>query len=111
MSPDQYKSNPKVQRLLAASAQLALLCPNLYRVAIEQADDFAGLAVFLGDTQEFVVIVNRFGSDGAPERIFSGGSDLVDVFVNLNQALGNGDWKIDKRKTTVRKGETPSEKK
>lgn len=95
MSPDQYKNNPVVQRLIRTSGNLNAAFPSIAKYIVNYPEDFRGLTMFLGDTAEIVVGLRVFGEDGAPEVCWSSGNTPIEALMNLDSGIGNGKFRDD----------------
>lgn len=110
MSPDNWKSNPVVKRLLETQASLGTALPHFASLALTEYPDFTGLSIFLGDTNEFVVGVRKTDDDGTPMVLWSSGSSVLECLINMDKALAGGKWRVDKRNASPRQTDNPKVK-
>ena len=100
MSPDNHHRSPFVLRLQAATSALVGGFPHLALYLVDRPADCRGLTMFLGDTAEWVVGLRIFSDDGSPEVLWSSGDDPLIALINLDKAVGRGNFKVDKRAVT-----------
>lgn len=82
---------------------IAMALPHLARLCNDPDGAFRGLTMFLGDTNSIVVGVKRFAVTGEPEVIWSSGEDAIAAFINMENALSAGKWRLDKRVDNYKK--------
>jgi len=99
MSRDNWEHSPVVRRLIDASAGFSKAFPSLANLFIDSPADFRGFTMFLGDTNEVVAGLRRFGDDGALEILWSSGASPVECLINLDRAVASGKWREDKPKS------------
>jgi len=97
MSPDNWKGNPVVAKLIKTQAGILEALPSLGKLMIGDDGSFRGLTVFLGDTAEFVVGVRTFGDDGSPMVLWSSGGTMLEALINTDRAVASGNFKVDKK--------------
>ena len=97
MSPDNWHSSPAVRRLVDASANLSKAVPHIAPYFTTRESDLRGLTLFLGDTNDYVIGLKRFGDDGSLEIIWSSGATALECLTNLDKAVQGGKWREDKR--------------
>jgi len=81
---------------MESEERFAIAFPQLCKLTLDPEGGFRGLTVFLGDSNSVVIGVKRFSVDGAAEIMWSSGHDLLDAFINLNEALKADRWRVDK---------------
>lgn len=101
MSPDQYASNPVVQRLISAAEGIAKLLPNAAKYFTVAPTEFRGLTMFIGDNADVVIGLRIFDDDGQPVVIWGSGNDPLQALINLDQRVSTGNWKPDLPKPKV----------
>lgn len=97
MSPDQYASNPFVQRLIDVNQHFTASFPNISRHMLRNTEDFRGLTMFLGDTAEYVVGLRTFSPDGTPMVCWSSGFDPIMALLNLDKGCRDERFVVDKK--------------
>ncbi len=75
---------------------IAVISPELYKIAVDPGSAFRGLTVFHGDNGLLVAGLRIWNLDGAPEVMWSSGTDLPNALINLNSACLKGKWRPDK---------------
>lgn len=108
MSPDNYKSHPFVKRMVEASNAMTTAFPQLSHYLIHQVGDMRGLTMFVGDTAEYVVGLRAFNGVGEPVVCWSSGDDPLLALLNLEKALADHRWIIDKKAVARSAGESPA---
>jgi len=103
---DQYHS-PYVARLIQGATGLSQGFPHLSSYLTEPEYGFRGLTMFLGDTADVVVGLRIFGDDGTPMVMWSSGDDALMALINLDKAVRNSDFKVDKKAAGVSSSPPP----
>lgn len=104
MSPDNYKFHSKLIQMVKAFEKFSEVYPSLAEATQRRPEDFAGLSVWLGDSGNLVAALRRFGSDGAPEVLYSEGVDFMDLLYNLDKRSAGDNWRPDKKKLSGKAG-------
>lgn len=101
MSPDNWKSNPVVKRLIQTSTDFTSALPSLGKHMLAEDMSFRGLTMFIGDTADVVVGYRAFDDDGTPVVMWSSGSSVLEALINIDKAVGTGNFKVDKKALTA----------
>lgn len=97
MSPDNWKSNPIVVRLVKTTSGITEALPNVAKILLADDSQFRGLSMFIGDNADVVIGFRIFGDDGTPEVLWSSGNSVLEALINLDKAVGSGNFKVDKK--------------
>lgn len=95
MSPDNWARNPIVVRIMESAASLSKAFPSLAELLLAEPTDFAGITIFLGDTNEFVCGLRRFDHEGTPQILWSSGTSPLECLINTDKAVRSGKWRLD----------------
>lgn len=97
MSPDQYKSHPFVKRMVEAATAIEKAFPQLAHYLIHSDRDLRGFTMFQGDKADYVIGLRCWDSDGSPIVCWSSGDDPLLAFLNLEKALAEHRFIVDKK--------------
>jgi len=76
--------------------RFAMSHPQIFKLLNSDQFSFRGLTCFIGDNNDCVVGLKAFAEEGQAVIMWSSGTDLIEAFKHLNQAVGVGKWRIDK---------------
>lgn len=86
----------KVRDWILAVEAIEGSLPCLGQFLHEEADDFRGLTLMIGNRGGYLAILKKFGDQGQNLIMFSNGDSPIDALVKCNAALQANKWKDEK---------------
>lgn len=75
---------------------LSKYCSNLYALVAHDWGDASQVTFKHQGENVWLVVVKRYGDDGAPQVLFATAYDFVGAVLAVNAAIASGSWKPDK---------------